>query len=119
MEAVGTYLYTLRKKHDYTLKQVSDAIGVTDRMVSAWEKGAHQPSLEPIIKLVEFLQAAWEDIAALMIEEKTIQEAKALAHYRFDHPVLTLEQRVFLSGLSTDQRAALLYFVQQMRGIQQ
>ena len=66
MAAVGAYFQELREAQRLTLKAVADGLGVSDRIVSAWEKGEHTPKIDVMPRLLARLQGAWEDVSRLM-----------------------------------------------------
>ena len=46
----------LRKEHKLTLVQLSDILGVTNPLVSAWEKGKAVPSFDIFLALADYFQ---------------------------------------------------------------
>jgi len=115
MSAVGIYLQELREAQRLTLKAVAEGLGVSDRIVSAWEKGEHTPKIDVIPGLLARLHGAWEDVAILMGEEANEETARGLARRRLTGKRLTDEQRAFIEGLDPDQLTALLAVAKQMR----
>ncbi len=63
MEAVARYLATLREGQKLSQKQVGDAVGVSDRQVSNWEKGENQPKLGYVPALRRMLDELTEVMA--------------------------------------------------------
>ena len=115
MTAVGVYLQELREAQRLTLKAVAESLGVSDRIVSAWEKGEHTPKIDVMPKLLARLRGAWEDVSVLMGEGASEEAARDLAQRRLGGGHLTDEQRAFIEGLSPDQLAAILAVAKQMR----
>ena len=52
MASVGAYFHELRKAQNLTLEAVAEGLGVSDRIVSAWEKGDHTPKIDVMPKLL-------------------------------------------------------------------
>ena len=115
MTAVGAYLQELRDAQRLTLKAVAESLGVSDRIVSAWEKGEHTPKIDVMPKLLARLHGAWEDVVILMREDADKETARGLAQRRLVGRQLTDEQRAFIEGLDPDQLTALLAVAKQMK----
>ncbi|MBQ9983510.1 MAG: helix-turn-helix transcriptional regulator [Lachnospiraceae bacterium] len=55
-EKMGEFILALRKEHGMTQKEMADALGLTDKAISKWERGLSYPDismLEPIAVLFE------------------------------------------------------------------
>lgn len=55
-EKMGEFILVLRKEHGMTQKEMADALGLTDKAISKWERGLSYPDismLEPIAGLFE------------------------------------------------------------------
>lgn len=53
---MGEFILALRKEHGMTQKEMADALGLTDKAISKWERGLSYPDismLEPIAVLFE------------------------------------------------------------------
>ena len=55
-------LKAVRANRDLTIKQVSEAVGISERSISQWEQGKQLPSMKLLMKLLEFYQVKLEDI---------------------------------------------------------
>jgi transcriptional regulator with XRE-family HTH domain len=84
MEAVARYLSTLREGRKLSQKQVGDAVGVSDRQVSNWEKGENQPKIGYVPALLAVLRGAYEDLAQLLIEDVPGEKGVDLAQRRLN-----------------------------------
>lgn len=116
MATVGIYLKYLREDQGLTQEQAGDAIGMSDRIVSAWEKGRHQPKVEQLYALVEYLGGVWDDITILMRKGSRKDEALELAkRRRSGDRGFSGEERAYLESLSPEQKAALLAVARQMK----
>jgi Predicted transcriptional regulators len=114
MEAVGIYFLELRQAQGLSQQDVADEVGVSDRIVSAWEKGKHVPKIDVMPKLLQRLRGSWDDVKRLMLEDANDTMAREMAKQRLKGAGLTDEQRAFLESLNPDQREALLAFARQM-----
>lgn len=55
-EKMGEFILALRKEHGMTQKEMADALGLTDKAISKWERGLSYPDismLEPITVLFD------------------------------------------------------------------
>ena len=116
MAAVGTYINFLREDQGLTLLEVGNAIDMSDRIVSAWEKGRHQPKVEQLFNLVNHLGGVWDDVTILMRKGAKKEEALELAkRRRAGDKGFTPEEKAYLESLSPEQKAALLAVARQMK----
>lgn len=54
-EKIGAFIKELRKEQGLTQKELAEALSITDRAVSKWERGLNAPDialLEPLAKLL-------------------------------------------------------------------
>lgn len=114
MNKVGIYFQELRLSKQLSQRDVAAVVGVSDRIISAWERGEHAPKIDVLPRLLEKLGGAWDDVQRLMEDDSDVDLARLLAKRRINHEGLTEEQREFLENLSPEQRSALLAFAQQM-----
>ena len=95
-EKTGQLIAQLRKEKGLTQKQLADALNVTDKAVSKWERGLSFPDismLEPIaeildISIMEILAGAKQDKDATMTCEdasKMIKESVELGDEQIRH----------------------------------
>lgn len=63
---IGENIRSLRESRGLTQAQVGDAVGVSDKAVSAWETGKREPRIGTVEKLAEFLGVA---VSALLCSE--------------------------------------------------
>lgn len=54
-QKIGTYICMLRKDKQLTQKELADKLGVTDKAVSKWERGAGYPDISMLKPLSEIL----------------------------------------------------------------
>lgn len=66
-------LYQLRKQRGLTLKELSEAVGITAAALSSYEKGQKEPSLSFAKKLAEYYCISLDELCGL---ENSISETK-------------------------------------------
>lgn len=68
--SIGKNIRALRESRNITQKELADAIGVTDKAVSTWEKDIKTPRMGSIQKIADYFSVKKSDI----IEEATNNE---------------------------------------------
>ncbi len=63
-QSIGEFLATLRKAHGYTQQEVADRLSVSNRTVSAWERGAVLPDILLLPALAELYGVTADEILA-------------------------------------------------------
>ncbi|MCG8346192.1 MAG: helix-turn-helix domain-containing protein [Chloroflexales bacterium] len=114
MEAVGTYLATLRRGRRLSQQKISQILGVTDRTLRTWEQGKAVPNLNELALLVVLLEGTWNHIRTLTRQDATGEDGRTLARRQLQGHGLTDEQLALIEGLDDDQLAALLVVAEQM-----
>lgn len=61
---IGKLIYKLRKEKDMTQKQVADAMNISDKTISKWERGLGCPDISLLLELSEILNINIDDILA-------------------------------------------------------
>ena len=61
-EKIGQLIYTLRKEKGLTQKQLADALHLSDRTISKWERGQGCPDITLLTKLSTLLEVNIENI---------------------------------------------------------
>lgn len=59
---IGRLIYTLRKEKGLTQRLLAEAIGVSDKAVSKWERGMGSPDLSLLPGLASYLSVTLEDL---------------------------------------------------------
>lgn len=59
---IGTLIYKLRKEKNMTQKQLADAMNLSDRTISKWERGLGCPDISLLIQLSELLNVNIKEI---------------------------------------------------------
>lgn len=88
----GNTLKTLRLKENYTQAQLSQKLGLTKSVISAYETGLRLPSYDILIRIAEIFHVSTDYLLGL--ERK---------------------QEIDLSGLSQEEITALLNLIQAMK----
>ncbi len=63
-QSIGEFLATLRKAHGYTQQEVADRLSVSNRTVSAWERGTVMPDILLLPALAELYGVTADEILA-------------------------------------------------------
>lgn len=66
MKIFAERLKELRKEENMTLKQVSDAIGVSINTVSRWEREERLPNIENIVALAKLFKISADYLCGLV-----------------------------------------------------
>ncbi|MGL6107853.1 helix-turn-helix domain-containing protein [Romboutsia sp.] len=59
---IGSLIYKLRKEKNMTQKQVADAMNISDKTISKWERGLGCPDISLLPKLAEILEISVDGI---------------------------------------------------------
>lgn len=63
MERFGEKLLTLRSRHNLTVKQLGDMLGVSDSYVSRLEKGKKTPNVAMLLKISRVFNVSLDQLA--------------------------------------------------------
>lgn len=63
-QPIGEFLAVLRKSHGLTQQEVADRLGVSNRTVSAWERGTVMPDILLLPELAELYEVTVDEILA-------------------------------------------------------
>lgn len=88
----GNTLKTLRLKENMTQAQLAQKLGLTKSVVSAYETGLRMPSYDVLLHIAQIFKVSTDYLLGL------------------EHP-----QEIDLSGLSTEEVAALLNLIKVMK----
>lgn len=117
MPAFGVYIQELRQGQGLTLRAVGEALGVSDRIVSAWEKAEHEPKVGVMPALLNLLRGSWDDAVRLLREDATEEQARQLARERLAQQeyALRYDQEAIIRGLSDEDLALLVEIASRLR----
>lgn len=71
---IGEQIYSARKKIDYTQRELADKIGVSDKAISKWERGAGCPDISLLLPLCEVLNM---DVSKLLGKDGINSESES------------------------------------------
>lgn len=71
---IGNYICTLRKKKNLTQKELADQLGVTDKAVSKWERGAGYPDISMLKPLSDVLGTTVNEL----LEGENLEQGEAI-----------------------------------------
>lgn len=81
-ERIGSFIRELRKEKNLTQRDLADALHITDRAVSKWERGLNAPDIALLEPLSELLGVSvGELIRGERAEEPQMNETKTLLDY--------------------------------------
>lgn len=81
-EKIGSFIKELRKEKDLTQRDVAEALHITDRAVSKWERGLNAPDIALLEPLSEMLGVTvGELIRGQRAEEPPADETRSLLDY--------------------------------------
>lgn len=74
-------LKTLRKKYNYTQKQLSAILNITRQAYSHYEQALREPDLSSLIRFSDFYKVTLDDLVAGVIDFDHIQESLPIYQY--------------------------------------
>lgn len=79
-----------REKRDLTQIELAKAIGISNVMLSRYEKGTRSPDFETLVALADFFGCTID----YLLGHNQLAETKAGYHVEFQYPFLEQEERV-------------------------
>ena len=76
-------LRTLRKKYNYTQKQLSSILNITKQANSHYEQALREPALSTLIRFSDFYKITLDELVAGVIDADQIQESFPVYQYHF------------------------------------
>ena len=76
-------LRTLRKKYNYTQKQLSSILNITRQAYSHYEQALREPDLSTLILFSDFYKVTLDELVAGVIHPDQINEALPIYQYHF------------------------------------
>ena len=74
-------LRTLRKKYNYTQKQLSSILNITRQAYSHYEQALREPDMSTLIRLSDFYKITLDELVAGVIDADQIQESFPVYQY--------------------------------------
>jgi Predicted transcriptional regulators len=76
----GTTLEKIRKEHKLSQASLGNALGITQQMISSYEKDISSPNIEALIKLSDFFKISIDSLVdhKVALEERDSQKAQLL-----------------------------------------
>lgn len=86
-DALRIYLREIRIKRGLSQEKAADAIGWSSRSFNEWETGKNDDIKSRfLIRLVGTLDASWEDVSYLELNDVSVDDAIAIADKRISAP---------------------------------
>jgi transcriptional regulator with XRE-family HTH domain len=74
----GEILYSLRKKHHLSQKQLADDLNVAQASINYWEKGERTPSIDAAKKIADYFGVSMNEMFDGIIEQSKVQLKKTI-----------------------------------------
>lgn len=115
MRLVGAYVGALRTANGLTQPELAEKVGISEKTVRNIESGRHEPKTTVLDTILDLLHGSWAHVAQLLRPGANRDLAERLAKEAIGGESFTDEQRVFLEGLTPDQKDAILRVARQMQ----
>lgn len=117
MEAVGSYIQTLRDKQSVSRARMAEDIGTTENTLWRIESGRQEPGVSLLARILQYVQGSIEDVFRLAARaDATVEDGRREAQKALLPTVeLSEEEKARLLALSPEQRRLVLDLVAQMR----
>lgn len=83
----------LRKSKDLSQPELASSIGVSDRSISAWERGITSPNTETTVKLADFFEVSTDYLLARDIKRQYPQLDSNILSIQRAYEKLTLQDK--------------------------
>lgn len=67
---LGKVISNLRKEMGITQKDLADALNISDKAISRWERGTSRPTLEMMFQISKFFNISYNDLITARISDK-------------------------------------------------
>lgn len=68
---LGKVISNLRKEMGITQKDLADALNISDKAISRWERGTSRPTLEMMFQISKFFNVSYNDLITARISDNT------------------------------------------------
>jgi len=89
MNSIGEILLKARKSKALILRKVASAVDIDQSLISKFEKGERQPTIEQIEKLANFYKIPKDQLVIEMLSEKVYKQIK---HLDFANKILKVAE---------------------------
>lgn len=93
-QKIGEFISTLRKRKNRTQKDLADRLGITDKAVSKWERGAGCPDIGMLRPLAEILDTTVNELldGEAATQENTLASTDLANALEYADNIITLRQ---------------------------
>ncbi len=109
MSQLGKHLKKLRG--EASLYEVHKATGISKGLIASYEQGEHIPNEDNLIKLAEFYEVPYEELAVILYNEKYTDPVKQVGLIKWVETLLPDQEQKLLQAfraLPDTQKQALL-----------
>jgi transcriptional regulator with XRE-family HTH domain len=80
----GKNLEKIRKEHKISQAKLGSALGITQQMISSYEKDISSPNIDSLIKIADFFQMSVDDLIGHIVKSENGESQKARVNLLFD-----------------------------------
>lgn len=80
----GSNLEKLRKEHKISQSKLGNALGITQQMISSYEKNISSPNIETLVKIADYFQISIDRLVGHTVKSETPLSYKVQFDQLFD-----------------------------------
>ncbi|MGB8454833.1 MAG: helix-turn-helix transcriptional regulator [Anaerocolumna sp.] len=80
----GSNLEKLRKEHKISQSKLGNALGITQQMISSYEKDISSPNIETLIKIADFFEISIDRLVGHITKSENPESQKVQLGHLFD-----------------------------------
>jgi transcriptional regulator with XRE-family HTH domain len=80
----GLNLEKLRKEHKISQSKLGSALGITQQMISSYEKNISSPNIETLIKIADFFEISIDRLVGHVAKSENPESQKVQLDHLFD-----------------------------------
>lgn len=117
MEAVGSYIQTLRDKQSVSRARMAEEIGTTENTLWRIESGRQEPGISLLARILQYVQGSLQEVTNLAAKaDATAEDGRRAAERSTLQPIqLTSEQVSQIASLDPETREAVFRIVRQLQ----
>lgn len=108
-QKIGEYITTLRKNKNLTQKELAESLGVTDKAVSKWERGAGYPDISMLRPLADILGTSVNELLEGEANPVTLDDTKDITNaLTYANKIITIKQNKWSNIIAASFTICLL-----------